>query len=173
MPHHPRLLVCACVLSPDCVAESDIGGEPDVVVGEERGGTRRSRDAGRRLVILFLLVGCTRTTGFLYTPTNSRTSSMKPDGCEFEILTTPPARAFEEIGVLDLDPKVDYSPSTIPEFRKVAAHHICSHGGDAVIAQANGLGLYIKGTVVRYAAQQPAPITDSPGVQVAPPQPTP
>lgn len=52
--------------------------------------------------------------------------------------------------MLDIDPKVDDSPSTIPEFRQVAAHHVCSAGGDAVIAQSNGLGLCIKGTVLRY-----------------------
>ena len=119
----------------------------------------------RLLLLLLVLLGCTQKLNFNYTATDSRANPTRPDGCEFEVLTTTPSRGFEEIGVLELDQrKSDASPSKVSHCRELVQHDVCAHGGEAVIAKANGLGLYIQGTVIRYVANSPtaAPVPGTP-----------
>ncbi len=64
----------------------------------------------------------------------------------------PPARPFEELGVLDFRPGIDPAPTNVADVRGLVAVHVCRGGGDAVIAYPNGRGQYLQGTLIRYAA---------------------
>lgn len=91
----------------------------------------------------------------------------KGDGCPVQVLTTTPAEAYVELGVIDV---TAYAPTNVEGFKKMATPYVCKAGGDAVIAFANGNGYYIKGTVLKSAADSgPAAPQPPPPVVVAPP----
>jgi hypothetical protein len=90
----------------------------------------------------------------------------KAEGCPVLVLTTSPAEEYVELGVIDV---TQNPPTGIEGFQKMAAPYVCKAGGDAVIAFANGNGVYIKGTVLKRVdatARAPQP---PPPVVVAPP----
>lgn len=74
----------------------------------------------------------------------------KPAGCDFVIATTKLDREYEEVGILDKNMGM---ASTAADFKEFVRPQVCALGGDAVIAEINGYGYYIRGTVVRWKAQ--------------------
>ena len=71
----------------------------------------------------------------------------KPANCEYQLLTTVPARAYEELGIVDA-----YQSQTrdTAVFVDGMRPHVCAAGGDAAIAEKAGNGYYIKATVIRF-----------------------
>jgi|SRR5467141_3707706 len=101
-----------------------------------------------------LAVGCAAETQ--YTPTSVR-SQPKPENCSFDILTTRPQRIFDELGIIDFTGGlVDGTgrraglPDNAAELKDKTAQTVCGAGGDAVLAEVNGRGQYIRATVIRY-----------------------
>jgi hypothetical protein len=120
-----------------------------------------------RLLVLSLLAACATT--YRYTPT--RTAAAKPDDCTFDVLTTRPDGAFEELGAFEATQAV---ASKIADFKTAVAAQVCRAGGDAVIAVANDQGLYMTGTVLRYTnAPGPAPVAEPAAAPAPSPAPTP
>lgn len=100
-----------------------------------------------RLIALVLLVGCQPAT-YAWTPASARGVTPKPEGCAFEVLTSPPADGYEEIGLLE-----HYNgepPKNADGFHKSVAKQVCRAGGDAVVAKLNDKGQYIGGSVIEY-----------------------
>jgi hypothetical protein len=91
-----------------------------------------------------LLGGC---YSWNFTPTTSARAQAKPPDCALEILTTAPARPYDELGILDNKGTNVY---TADHFIELVRPHACAAGGDAVLTFVNSEGLYIKGTVLRF-----------------------
>jgi len=100
-----------------------------------------------RLLALLVASGCVPTS-FTYTPSFARGPGPKPEGCAFEVVMTPPTKAYEEVGILSFYNGTE--PTTPEGFKQVVAKQVCSVGGDAVIATSNSAGQLTKGTVIRY-----------------------
>lgn len=105
--------------------------------------------------LVFLVVGC-GTTNLALTGQPVRP---RPPNCDFAVYTAqvPPGQ-FAEIGMIDVTHGA-YGSNVyrdIGDFKKEIAPHVCKAGGDAVVAMANGLGMWIKGTVLKRVAQAPA-----------------
>jgi hypothetical protein len=45
---------------------------------------------------------------------------------------------------------------SVEEFRESVGPSVCANGGDAVVAEINGIGEYVRGTVIRFAAANDA-----------------
>jgi hypothetical protein len=93
-----------------------------------------------------------------YTPTSTKTAAARPENCEFDILTLKPARAIEELGIIDFQGgHIDREgrrtgvPSSAAELREKIGPEVCRAGGEAVFTEVNGLGQYVRATVVRYS----------------------
>jgi hypothetical protein len=75
--------------------------------------------------------------------------------CSFEILTTPPNGAYVEVGVVEAQ-LGDYGSnefSTLSDFKKEIAAHVCRAGGDVAVAHANDAGIYIRATILKSTAK--------------------
>jgi hypothetical protein len=97
------------------------------------------------------LCSCVASVGpYLYTQTGKKLE-VKPPNCEFEVISTAPAKPFEEVGVIE--PEGLYmSAVKVADFRSLAQPHVCAAGADAAIAQVNGKGWYVKGIAIRYVS---------------------
>src|SRR3989442_11173120 len=100
-----------------------------------------------------LAVGCAEAQ---YTPTSVR-AQPKPENCSFDILMTRPQRLFDELGIIDFTGgfvgKTGQRagvPDSASALKDKTARTVCGAGGDAVLAEVNGLGQYIRATVIRY-----------------------
>ena len=96
--------------------------------------------------VCVLLGACGPT--FKYVPTSEVTNEAREPTCEFRVLTTIPSNPFDEVGILQADGS--YRTSDVEEFKKIVAPDVCRAGGDAIISEINGLGYYMRGTVIRY-----------------------
>lgn len=122
---------------------------------------------GRSLLLVascFWMVACGPSAR--YTHTGQR-HQPKEEDCPIQVFTALPSPEYAEIGVIDVN---QFPPTDIQRFKKMATPHVCKAGGDAVLAFANGNGLYIKGTVLKRVAIY-GPAQPPPPVVVAPPVP--
>jgi hypothetical protein len=101
----------------------------------------------RWLLAVVIASGCVPTS-FTYSPTFARGPAAKPQGCVFEVLTAPPTRGYDEVGILTFYNGTE--PTTADQFKTIVAKQVCDVGGDAVIAIANARGQLTKGTVIHY-----------------------
>src|SRR5260221_417808 len=102
----------------------------------------------RRLSLLCLTASACAPYGFTATTQNAGTA--KPAGCAFDILTTRPDQPFVEVGIFDVSSRLFSLPSDAGTFKKAVSDDVCRVGGDAVLAEINGYGAYVRGTVLRY-----------------------
>jgi hypothetical protein len=104
----------------------------------------------RSLVALALVLGGCGPM-YLYGQTGGSVGSRKPDDCHFPLLEAPPARPFEEIGVVAPE-DIEYGSlaDTALEFENQIRRYVCSVGGDAVVAEKNKWARYERGTIIRY-----------------------
>ena len=110
------------------------------------------------LAIGSLLAACAAQTR--YTPTSSNAVAARPANCAFDILTMRPARAVEELGIIEFEGGAVYKtghragvPTSAADLREKIGPQVCGAGGQAVVTEVNGLGQYIRATVLRYAPQ--------------------
>ena len=103
----------------------------------------------RRLLATSMLfaTGC-GSASFQYVPTTGEQTQPKAVGCDFAILSTPPTREYIELGVLQ--PNSQFRTKDVQVFRQQVDADVCRAGGDAVLAEINGTGQYVRGTVIRY-----------------------
>jgi hypothetical protein len=73
----------------------------------------------------------------------------KSANCEFVVVTVPSDRPQEQIGILDAE-LVPYAATTAAEFKDAVRNQVCQVGGDEVLAEVNGRGRYVRGTIVRW-----------------------
>jgi hypothetical protein len=108
---------------------------------------------------LLLAIGCTASQQF--TKTSSVSAPSKPANCSFDILSARPQRAFDELGIIEfiggaVNKYTGYRegvPDNASDLKVKTAKAVCSAGGDAVLTDVNGVGQYIRATVIRYKAE--------------------
>jgi hypothetical protein len=124
----------------------------------------RSGAMKRSVVVALLsaLAGCSAQPQ--YTQTSTKGAAARPKDCQFDVLTMRPAGAIEQLGIIDFQGGAVSStgrrnglPDTAADLREKVAPDVCRAGGDAVIAEVNGLGQYLRATVIKYAPQPDAP----------------
>ncbi|WP_394831399.1 hypothetical protein LVJ94_33295 [Pendulispora rubella] len=102
--------------------------------------------------------------GTIATPTGGGgaggSGSEEATSCSFGVLTASPASGYEEIGSVDMSlnplcPECSW-PQSLADFREAVRPEVCKAGGDMVLAVSNGLGYYIKGTILRRVETPPA-----------------
>lgn len=98
-----------------------------------------------------LLLACGGT--YTFVKTTGHTAEARKGGCAFDVLTTRPNKAYDELGVFEPYGAVNDATA----FRKAVADELCRQGGDAVIAEINGHGQYVRGTAIRYTNVLPSP----------------
>ena len=100
----------------------------------------------RGIALLFGIAtaGCA-SRNYLMTRTGTAPVVSKAPDCDFAILTTHGERAYEEVATLEGDgqPAV-----TAVEFQKRVRKQVCELGGDAVVAEVDNQGAYLRGTVL-------------------------
>jgi hypothetical protein len=133
-------------------------------------GRRRYECRVRTFAVALLVVPLAACGAYLYgydyTPTTRYVAfAPRPVGCAFDLLTTPPGRPYVELGVLET---LMGAPSA-STFRASVGAQACRVGGDAVLTEVNGRGVYFRGTVMRYLDRAP----DAPLAQAPAPPPTP
>lgn len=99
-----------------------------------------------------LTSGCAAHAHF--TRTTTAQAAPREPTCAFEVFTTRPDRPYDELGVIE-DPKREgwRSISRVSDFIDVSRQSVCEAGGDAVLAEVNGMGIYVRGTVIRFRQQ--------------------
>src|SRR3954471_4040642 len=105
----------------------------------------------QRVLLIAILAGCVPTS-YAYTPASGRTFPKRAEGCAFDIMSTPPQKDFDEVGML-----THYNgdvPRNLDTLKPIIAKQVCSLGGDAAIAESEGNG-YIRVKVIAY----PKPFT--------------
>jgi len=100
------------------------------------------------VVVVFLLIsaGC----AYKFTQTTPRSATRRPLDCVFEVLTRQPDQPFSELGVLDFMGGAAKAAPDARSFAQSVRRDVCRAGGDAVLAEVNGRGKYIRGTVIKY-----------------------
>ncbi len=114
------------------------------------------------LVVAAGAMGCVSYQMSVTTPTPgpSRTST-----CDFRVLNLPPGGGeYEEIATLT---PARGRATTPEEFKEAVKDDVCHVGGDVVLAEINGQGWYVRGTVLR----KRAPTAPAPAPAAVPPAP--
>ena len=97
---------------------------------------------------LLVLSACGSTK---LTPVGEAQPPRSPD-CDFDIFTSTPQLAYTEIGTIDVNFGA-YGHNTfrdLADFKEEIRPQVCESGGDGAIALANGLGFWIKATVIQF-----------------------
>lgn len=111
----------------------------------------RCHSLRRSAAIAALLSACTPFTKF--SPQSGVDCAERKPGCDFEVISSRPARDYQTIGVIDLEAfGARYLPNDEAAFRRAIAADVCRTGGDAVIAGINGDRRYVMATVVKWVA---------------------
>jgi hypothetical protein len=110
----------------------------------------------------FSLAAC-RPIRYVYEPSQVPIGPGRRLDCRFSVLTVPPARPFEELGLLEQSVQGDLAWDTAT-FAKAVQANVCQAGGDAVVVHFDRWGAYVRGTVIRYQGDPPTPpaVTTSP-----------
>jgi fermentation-respiration switch protein FrsA (DUF1100 family) len=109
----------------------------------------------RLRVVVFLALGACVPTSYAYTPTATRGFPSRAAGCSFEVSTTEPTQAYEEVGTLK-----HYNgsvPKSLEDFKNAVSKQVCELGGDFVVVRGDGNGGYPDGTILHFN-QLPKPV---------------
>jgi hypothetical protein len=103
-------------------------------------------------LIAVALGGCSIVTEFSKTG-DSEYSPLASD-CAVSVYTTSPQKNFDELGMVDLVGCPFFvgctSLRTASKVKEVFSKHVCEAGGNGLLLwEANGHGIYTKGTVIR------------------------
>lgn len=88
--------------------------------------------------------GCA-SRNYLVTRTGTGPVVSKAPDCDFAILTTRGERGYDEVAILEGDGQ---PAMTAVEFQKMVRKQVCELGGDAVLAEVDNQGAYLRGTVL-------------------------
>jgi hypothetical protein len=122
------------------------------------------------LVLVSIVITCAACGGTTSMARSGPVQPSKPANCNFQALTTSPAGGFVEVGTVDVNPG-PYGINVYRDIAKFKTHvqpYVCQAGGDAVVAHANGYGMYIKGSILKStgaAASAPQPSASTGGCQ--------
>lgn len=98
-------------------------------------------------LLLLIASGCVH---YNYSQTTRNVAPPKQAACDFEVFSAAPGRDYVELGMLDIGGDATAAPHSVGKFTEMVRESVCRSGGDAVIAQVNGFGGYVHGTVIKY-----------------------
>jgi len=96
-----------------------------------------------------LAVGCASMSPNYSLTKSAASGAPKAANCDFAVMTVPSDRPQEQVAILDAE-LVPYAATTAAEFQDAVRKQVCEVGGDAVLAEINGHGRYVRGTIVRW-----------------------
>jgi hypothetical protein len=97
-----------------------------------------------KLVASVFLSGCTVAQLTNYSPTAEVVGVEKPSDCNFKIQSTLPSESgFREIGVIN----GCAGTTSIVDYKTGITEMVCKAGGELVVGQVNGFGVYCLGIV--------------------------
>jgi|SRR5215831_6952388 len=109
---------------------------------------------GLRIVAVITLAAGCASASYRYSRTTSASAPAKAASCEFDVLTTRPSQPYDELGVLERWYKAGFGgasfPSDVTAFREAIRGPVCQAGADAVLAEVDAQGSYVRGTALRY-----------------------
>ena len=105
-------------------------------------------------LIFTVLTGCSSVPKMHYSKSSEKVFSPKVPTCDFFVRTTAPKEAFEEIGVINLSPAyysngIPVLPNNSDELKIHIREQVCKTGGDAVVGDVNGVGQYVRVTILK------------------------
>jgi phage terminase large subunit-like protein len=103
---------------------------------------------GSCALLLFALSACGSPTYGL-TVSSPKPAHPKPANCEFRVLGAVPS-GYEEVGIFS-STSPGYRAQTPEEFSGLIRKDVCQAGGDAVVAEVNSGGGYVRGILFRKA----------------------
>jgi len=124
-----------------------------------------NRSAIKLAMCCVLLSACAPSMSY------TRTGPTQPPrtvGCAFDVFTASPTGNYFEIGTVDVMASGYSVPATqLAVFKDKLSPYVCHMGGDAAVASANGLGYYMKATVLKRSptTSRPAAGPAVPGCQ--------
>jgi hypothetical protein len=97
--------------------------------------------------VILLGIGATGcgSRSYAVTRTSADPVVSKAPDCDFAILTQAEPD-YEEVAILEQD---DHPAVTAAEFQNIVRKQVCEVGGDAVVAEVDNQGAYLRGTVLR------------------------
>lgn len=128
---------------------------------------------GLLAVSSLLLTGC--AGAYSFAPNTGLTYPAKPSDCNLYVVDSWSYPGYVEIGIVEPTGGGSGYPvgsgsgyaRTQGDFYKMIRKPVCEAGGDVVVSQVNGLGVYIRGIVLRKVDASPM----MPPVQALPPTP--
>jgi hypothetical protein len=90
------------------------------------------------------VTGC-GSRSYVVTRTGTAQAMAKAPDCDFAILTASVDGDYEQVTVLERE---DQPAVTAAEFQKIVGKQVCELGGDAVLAEIDNQGAYLRGTVL-------------------------
>lgn len=101
------------------------------------------------IALALVLTGCgptlfMKTGDYSFEPLNS--------GCDFNIYTTNPNKAFKEVGLVEFgNDWMNGYPTSLAQVKQQAAPFVCQSGGNGLLVwEVNGFGRYLKATIIRF-----------------------
>ena len=96
------------------------------------------------LVLTVLFFGLTGCVSLPYSHTSDNTFASKSKNCKFRIKgSVPSPYEYEEIGTIN----GCSGTNNISDYQKKIQENVCKAGGDLVVGDVNGYGVYCRGTV--------------------------
>lgn len=75
----------------------------------------------------------------------------KSDDCIFTVLEAPPEAPYDELSIFaPVDIESEDLDEDVASFRDSAVEAVCEAGGDALVAERDGRGRYVRGTIIKY-----------------------
>ena len=93
---------------------------------------------------------CATSCGISYEMSRSSVVQVTPKSgqCEFQVVSMPPSmNEYEEIAILT--PTSSRWADSPQSFKDSVGDDVCRVGGDVVVTEVNGIGRYVRGTVLR------------------------
>lgn len=101
------------------------------------------------LTISTCLSGCSSTT-YPYSHVSDSAYPAKEESCKFRVLSALPSGNYEEIGVFNIAWGHSKRPTTPGELTEKIRPDVCKAGGDFVVGDVNGYGVYVRATLFKY-----------------------
>jgi hypothetical protein len=86
-----------------------------------------------------------------FTPSSATRFPARQAECDFVVLTALPDAPVVQVGIIDVDQGNWGGIKSAADFKSLAAPQVCSSGGEIVVAEVNGFGQYVRGSVFRAA----------------------
>jgi hypothetical protein len=120
-----------------------------------RPATRRATTTPGRVVRLGvtllagLLGGCAGR--YHHVPLEAVVAQPKEDDCDFAVYEAPPEAPFDALGIIAPgDIESESLDEDVEDFRDFASKAVCTSGGDALVAERDGEGRYVRGTIIKF-----------------------